>query len=143
MVVNSLLKRQFLLWGSLALLLVAWAAGGYAQRSQSDASWQYSQSISVRLSVRDKYGDLGSYKALFVVTDPDGERYKAEKDVSGKAWGDVYFPDDFSYEKPGKYSWKPSGRPGRYSWKGIVNGRTVASGRFEYKGFADQARILR
>ena len=141
--VNSLLKRWLLFWGCFALLPMAWTVGSSAQISQSDAEWQYSQSISVRLGIRDKYGDLGSYKALFVVTDPDGERYKAEKDVSGKAWGDVYFPGDFIYEKPGKYSWKPYGRPGKYSWKCIVGERTVASGRFEYKGFEDQARILR
>ena len=132
MIVKSSLKRWFLALGVFTLLSIVFVAIVYAQKSVSDITWQSSMSVSVQIGVRDKYGELESYKARFVVTGPDGEQYKAEKDVSGDEWGFCYFPDDFeTYAKPGKYSWEC-----------IVGGEVVINGHFEYIT-SDQAKIMR
>jgi len=105
------------------------------QEGPSDIVWQQSQSVLVELGVRDKYGRLGSYNALFVVTSPDGNQYRTKRRLSGDEFGYVYFPHDF-----GTYA-----KPGTYSWECIVGGNAVVSGRFEYKsvdGYSDQARVL-
>ncbi len=136
MIVRSSLRRWILFWGCFVLLPIVFVVVVNAQKSVSDVTWQSSESVSVKLGVRDKYGELESYEALFVVTGPDGKQYKAEKHVSGDEWGFCYFPDDFdTYAKPGKYSWEC-----------IVGGEVVLNGDFEYMtvdSYSDQARVMR
>ena len=75
----------------LVLSLAAPAATG--QR----AHWQWSESPSVRLGIRDKYADLGGYEATFVVTAArTGKRWERKVRVEGDNFGYLNFPDDFA-----------------------------------------------
>jgi hypothetical protein len=90
----------------------------------------------VKLGIRDKYGSLGKFKAVFIVSAPDGSQHEASVSVEQDKWGYVLFPDDFE-------TWA---KPGPYSWKCLVDSRQVLSGRFEFmtiSTFADQARVYR
>ena len=101
-----------------------------------EAIWQQSEGVSVQLGVRDKYGYLKNYKALFIVKDENGKEYKIEKNIKGDNCGFVYFPDDF----------KVYGEVGDYTWKCFVKGKAVASGKFRLttvKSYYDQATVMR
>jgi len=98
--------------------------------------WQQSEGATVHLGVRDKYGNLKEYRAIFVVRDKNGKEYKLEKDVTDDTWGYVYFPEDF----------KVYGEEGDYTWKCFVKGKVVVSGKFKLttvKSFCDQATVIR
>ena len=105
-------------------------------RGKTEVVWQQSEGVAVQLGVRDKYGALDKYKALFVVTAKNGKEYKAEKTAQSDKWGYVYFPDDF----------KVYGEPGDYAWKCFVDGKVVTNGRFRLttaKSYSDQANVIR
>ena len=84
--------------------------------------WQQSSSLNIQLGIRDKFGMQGSYEALFVVTDSKGKKSKLTKKVSSDKWQFVSFPEDFD----------TFAKAGIYSWQGIVNGKTVIDGKFEF-----------
>jgi len=106
------------------------------QRSMSSAApqpvWQFSQKPVAKLGVRDKYGSLGKYTAVWIVSDPDGRQYQAQTMVKGDDTGYVYFPDDFP-----AYA-----RAGRYSWKCLVDGHEVVHGSFEFAQHALQLTVI-
>lgn len=98
----------------------------YAQQrahSQQAPSWQGSITPAVRLTVRDKFGDLTlhDYAATFEVTAPNGRRFYAPVQVTGDAEAEAIYPRSF----PGALDW-----PGRYAWACVVNGETVLRGTF-------------
>lgn len=116
-------NRMLIVVNILFIIVILWnnklKVHCFAQ-GKTEIVWQQSEANSVQLGIRDKYGDLKSYKALFVVKDASGKEYKAEKDIKDSAWAYVYFPGDF----------KVYGNTGDYTWEGIVNGKVVASGKF-------------
>lgn len=118
------MKRLRTLTFSLATLLVtlsffllfknrAWG--------KTEPVWQLSESYCFQLGVRDKYGELGEFGALFVVKDSKGKSYRAKRTVYEDDWGYVHFPTDFP-------TWN---YPGKYTWGCYVNGKRVVGGKFE------------
>jgi hypothetical protein len=108
------------------LLMLPLVAGPRASaHTAADAvTWQQSQSPSVTLGIRDKYATLGTYNALFVITDSKGNKIQKTISVKGDANAGINYPDDVAVFP--EY-WKMSGN---YSWICIVNRRIVARGRF-------------
>ncbi len=117
---SNLTKKRMLLCWLLLSALACTVATTTAQR-RVNPSWQGSVSPCVRLGVRDKFGELGSYTAVFAVTAPDGRVYNATKNVKGNDFGYVLFPEDFGA------SWS---RPGAYSYSCKVNGSVSYQGKF-------------
>jgi len=94
--------------------------------------WQLSQEPVAKLEVRDKYGSLGKYTAVWIVSAPDGRQFQAKKTVERDDFGYVYFPDDFS----------ALSEPARYSWKCFVEGHEVVHGSFEFARNGLQLTVL-
>ncbi len=94
-----------------------------AQNNPSEPSWQYSVRGSVQLGVREKSGEKGSFTARFILTNPSGEHYSAQRFVSQSQFAYVHFPQDFSIS---------SAKPGRYTWLCVVDQKIVAGGHFDY-----------
>jgi len=87
--------------------------------------WQYgvdSGHGTVKLFIRDKLGQVGDYRALFVVTAPDRRDYSSEKNGSLTAEVAASFPGDFGA------AWTQ----GVYAWRCMIDGRTIAQGTFQY-----------
>ena len=96
--------------------------------------WQYevqTETDLVRLVVRDKAGQVGSYTAVFVVRGPDKQQYRYEKKGSGNSPLVVRFPNDFSA------AWTK----GTYAWTCSIGERQLLHGSFEYCK-ACQIRLL-
>lgn len=127
-------KKQLIV---IALMILFTVAGFYCfARGKTEVVWQQSEGVTVQLGVRDKYGALNKYKALFVVTVKNGKDYQVEKQINSGDWGYVYFPDDF----------KVYGEPGDYTWKCFVDGKVVTNGKFSLttaKTYSDQANVIR
>jgi hypothetical protein len=87
-------------------------------------TWQFSESVALKLGVGDKLGDLEHYTATFVILGPDGNRLTAEKPGGLGVFVHAIFPDDF----PG---W--NGKDGSYAWKTMVGKETIAQGSFVYQ----------
>jgi hypothetical protein len=105
---------------ALFLLLAAFAGA----HPQQPVVWQWSERPSVRLSVRDKFGNLGGYEATFVVTEsPTGRRYEKTINVEGDEFGSVDFPGDFPVDDHGY-------RGKTYTWQCLVGKEVVRRGRF-------------
>lgn len=83
-------------------------------------AWQQSQDATFELGVRDKYGELKEYDAVFIVK-IHGKEYKATRHVKGDGFSMVYFPKDF----------KATSVPGKYAWECLVGGKVVATGDFK------------
>ena len=108
----------------------------YVSGAAPEPVWQSSMEPAVRLSVRDKYGRLGKYTAVWIVRGPTGSQYRAEVTVKQDDLKDVHFPADF----------RGHASPGRYSWKCFVAGREVLNGSFEFKtvvSYSDQVTVRR
>lgn len=105
-----------------AVLLALWLPSAFAQ---TRPTWQYSETASVNLTIRDKYGVLGGYEATFVVHTPDGLKLMKTVAVEGDEMGEVSFPDDF--RSPAQYV---DIRAGRYRWECVVGGEVVTKGSF-------------
>ncbi len=87
--------------------------------------WQYSVDTgqdSVKLAIRDKEGQVGTYRAVFVVIGPDKRQYSSAKDGSGTAEVAASFPRDFDG------AWTR----GVYTWDCTIGGRRIVQGSFEY-----------
>src|SRR5271157_34413 len=96
--------------------------------------WQYEVETGtdlVRLIIRDKAGQVGTYKAVFVVTGPDKQQYRYQKKGSGNSPLVVRFPNDFSA------TWTK----GTYIWTCSIGERELLHGSFEYCK-ACQIRLL-
>ena len=113
-----------------AVCLVATVQGRAAAEPALDpltekAFWQYgvdSGQGAVRLFIRDKLGQVGDYRAVFVVMAPDRREYCSEKNGSQAAEVAASFPRDFGA------AWMQ----GVYMWKCTISGHTIAQGSFQY-----------
>lgn len=103
-----------------ALTLAASAPGAAARQIQ----WQWSESPSVRVGVRDKNDDLHGYEATFVVTaERTGRRWEQKIKVEGDNFGYLNFPNDFA-----AFDWAT--HASRFNWTCTVGGKVVVRGRF-------------
>ncbi len=87
-----------------------------------ELSWQTSSAVSTELTIRDKYGALGQYEAVFKVKSTK-DSWEKKVLVQGADWASVRFPDDFT-------SFVPNGL---YHWECLVQGKTVLSGAIDYR----------
>ena len=118
------------------VFMLALFMGNSVGAQETEPIWQNSQSATVQIGVRDKFGSLGNYRVKFVVKDSNGEEFTTEKEVSSDNWGYASFPGDFNV-----YS-----NPGEYSWKAYVDGEEIGDGKFTYSTvdtFVDQVQVLR
>jgi hypothetical protein len=105
------------------VFVLALAAGGAAAPVRQ-VHWQWSESPSVRIGVRDKNDDLHGYEATFVVTaERTGKRWERKVRVEGDRFGYLNFPDDFA-----AFDW--AAHATRFNWACTVGGREVVRGRF-------------
>jgi hypothetical protein len=106
-----------------ALFVLALAASGAAAPSRQ-VHWQWSESPSIRIGVRDKNDDLNGYEATFVVTsERTGKRWQQKIRVEGDNFGYLHFPDDFA-----AFDWATNAP--HFNWTCTVGGKTVVRGRF-------------
>ena len=85
------MRRLCALWFVLAVGAVGVAAPA------RQVQWQWSESPSVRVGVRDKNDDLHGYEAIFVVTAArTGKQWRQAVKVEGDNFGYLNFPDDFA-----------------------------------------------
>ncbi len=107
----------------LAVLFVtALSAPGGSAAGQ--VHWQWSESPSVRVGVRDKNDDLNGYEATFVVTsERTGKRWERKIKVEGDHFGYLNIPDEFS-----AFDWATHAP--RFRWACTVGGKVVVRGRF-------------
>ncbi len=104
------------------LFVITLAAAGAAATQQ--VHWQWSESPSVRIGVRDKNDDLHGYEATFVVTsERTGKRWERKVKVEGDHFGYLYFPDEFA-----AFDWATHAP--RFKWTCTVGGKVVVRGRF-------------
>ena len=128
------MKKYAVTFFLLVLLIMVGLAADMQRKAAAETTldppvergfWQYSVDAgqgSVRLAIRDKAGQVGDYRAVFVVTAPDKRQYDSEKNGSGTAEMAASFPRDF-------------GAPwmrGIYAWSCRIGGRTIVQGSFEY-----------
>ena len=127
-----LVKKSILIIGCLMFLATGYFIGANAQRNRPPTGFLQSTSAFIQLGVWDKSGVSKSNKATFIVTEPSGKQYKAERSESLDDWVYVSFPQDFS-SYPDNISVYTN-----YSWKCIVDGKNVAGGNFKFgNGQAD------
>ena len=106
------------------LFVAALAAAGAGEAGGQQIHWQWSESPSVRVGVRDKNDDLHGYEATFVVTaERTGRRWQKKIRVEGDNFGYLHFPDDFA-----AFDWARNAT--RFSWTCAVGGKVVVKGRF-------------
>ena len=113
-------------------LAAGYLIGANAQRNRPASGFLQSTAAFIQLGVWDKSGVSKTNKATFIVTEPSGKQYKAERSEPLDDWVYVTFPNDFSpyLDNTSVYM--------SYSWKCIVDGKTVANGNFKYgNGQAD------
>ncbi|MEM7103300.1 MAG: hypothetical protein AAF502_09235 [Bacteroidota bacterium] len=90
----------------------------------SAQTWQTAVTDGTKLGVRDKYGELESYEATFVVWIMDKVKFTANPiNVEGDAWGEVYWPFDFEDGAGQKLETFP---PGYFKVEISVKGEIVA-----------------
>ncbi len=106
--------------GAALTLLLVNAPAAFGKRR---VNWQYSITPSIQLGVRDKFGEKGSYTAVFNVTMPDRKTVRTTRKVSADGFGYVTFPQDFNADVP----------TGRYTWRCVVGGEVAVQGRFDVK----------
>ena len=110
------------LCAAFLLVLSVGAAGAAAPVRQ--VHWQWSESPSVRLGVRDKNDDLKGFEANFVVTAArTGKQWRKTVKVEGDHFGYVNFPDEFA-----AFDWATHAT--RFDWTCAVNGKVVVKGKF-------------
>ena len=91
-----------------------------------ELDWQTSRGVNTELSIRDKYGVLGGYEAIFIVK--EGKNHWQKKiNVKGSDEGIVQFPNDFDPYLP----------PGKYHWQCFVQGKEKLSGNIDYRSEPD------
>ncbi len=84
------------------------------------------------------FRDLRSYKAIFIVTLPNGEKVKAIRRGESSIPCSVTFPEDFGSET--------RGARGISKWSAFVNNSLAGYGEFEYRdvdGFLDLLTVRR
>ena len=90
--------------------------------------WQtsFEPVTGVRLTIREKFGVLGEYDAVFTVTGKKNEHYVKTLHVKGDDIGEVVFPTDFDTEFD--FGWLGE----ELHWRAEVNGKAVLQGVFSF-----------
>lgn len=109
-------------------------------------TWLVSTDAYVKLGVVDKFGQLGTYTAKFVVTNlTTGKEYSLSKVIEkGQNGIDVVFPSEASeaeYFKTERGE-AAAARPGNYSWECQVGGKKVVGGRFSFSEVTNDVTLL-
>lgn len=138
------LPRHIELWLKLAsLFLVLIVLSPTQARAQT---WLVSTDAYIKIGVMDKFGQLGSYNATFVVTDQtSGKEYLLTKEVEkGQNGVDVLFPSEPSEADYFKTEKGEAARqiPGKYAWECRVSGKRVVGGRFELPSVANDVTVV-
>ncbi|WP_157547613.1 hypothetical protein [Hymenobacter sp. DG25A] len=136
---SSSLTRVLRLAGLLLMLLAFRATTTQAQ------TWMVSTDAYIKLGVMDKYGQLGTYTAKFIVTNEDGKQYILVKEIEkGQNGADVMYPADPSNGDYFKSEANEAARttPGRYTWECQVSGKRVVSGRFEFPTTSNDVTVI-
>lgn len=129
------------LLGTLALLLLLGAAApAHAQ------TWMVSTTAQIKLGVLDKYGQLGSYTATFVVhNERTGKDYFLVKEmIKGQSGVDVLFPTEPSDPEYFKAETGEAANaiPGRYTWECRVKGTKAVGGKFTFPEVANDVTMV-
>ena len=111
----------------MALLL----ASSTIQAKEPVKIWQQSQSPSLELGIRDKYGET-PYTVEFLVTDPKGVVSSRKVEVEAGKFGFARFPEDFD---------KALLISGKYRWQAKVDGKVVRKGKFAYQHLSKGASL--
>lgn len=138
------LPRHIALWlrmtGFFLALIVLAPTKAQAQ------TWLVSTDAYIKIGVMDKFGQLGSYSAAFVVTDQtSGKEYLLTKEVEkGQNGVDVLFPSEPSEADYFKTEKGEAARqvPGKYAWECRVGGKRVVGGRFELPAVANDVTVV-
>ena len=126
--------------GLLLLLLLLTPTTSRAQ------TWLVSTDPYVKLGVVDKFGQLGTYTAKFVVLNQTtGKEYVLTKQIDSPQKGiDVIFPSEPSeaqyFATTGGEAAKAT--PGKYVWECQVGGKKVVSGRFTLAPAANDITVI-
>lgn len=122
----------------LSMLLVIWHKAS-ARPDESGLTWQTLSASSIHLGIRDKYGALGNYKALFIIKDSKGNKIQKLISVNGDDEGTVCYSmnTDGDFTFPANWAFT-----GNYSWVCVVNNKVVSGGKFSktHVGNMDQVR---
>lgn len=124
-----------------AFLLLGVAPSAKAQ------TWMVSTTAQIKLGVLDKYGQIGSYTATFIVhNERDNKDYYLVKELAkGQIGVDVLFPTDASdpqyFKSEAGEAANPT--PGRYTWECRVKGVKAVGGRFSFPEVGNDVTIVR
>ncbi|WP_324671643.1 hypothetical protein [Hymenobacter sp. GOD-10R] len=125
------------------LLLVLFFLAPKASHAQT---WLVSTDPYVKLGVVDKFGQLGTYTAKFVVVNQTtGKEYILSKQVDSPQKGiDVVFPSEPSEAQYFATSTGEAAKatPGKYVWECQVAGKRVVSGRFTLAPAANDVTVI-
>ena len=117
-----------------------------ATPSAQAQTWMVSTTAYIKLGVLDKYGQLGSYTATFVVhNEKTGKDYLLVKELAKNQTGvDVLFPTepsdpDYFKTESGEAA---SAAPGRYTWECRVKGVKAVGGRFTFPEVANDITVI-
>ena len=125
----------------LALLMLA-----LRTTSAQAQTWMVSTNAYIKLGVLDKYGQLGPYKATFIVrNEKTGKEYQLVKQLEkGQQGIDVLFPteptdSDYFKSVTGEAA---KATPGRYTWECQVAGKRAVSGRFTFPEVGNDVTVI-
>ena len=135
--------RLALLLRAAGFLLALLVLSPTTARAQT---WLVSTDAYIKLGVMDKFGQLGTYTATFVVIDETvGKEFTLVKEVEKGQYGvDVLFPSepsDPNYFKTAKGE-AARAMPGKYAWECRVGGKRVVGGHFELPTVANDITVI-
>jgi hypothetical protein len=136
---SSSLTRVLRVAGLLLLLLAFRATTAQAQ------TWMVSTDAYIKVGVMDKYGQLGTYTAKFIVTNDNGKQYILVKEIEkGQNGVDVMYPADPLNGDYFKTDNNEAARttPGRYTWECQVAGKKVVGGRFQFPETGNEVTLV-
>ncbi|WP_460503726.1 hypothetical protein [Hymenobacter agri] len=133
--------RKLPLTGLLVGLFLLGAAP--AAKAQT---WMVSTTAQIKLGVLDKYGQLGTYTATFIVhNERTGKDYYLTKELAkGQTGVDVLFPTEASDPEYFKAETGEAAQPtpGRYTWECRVKGVKAVGGRFTFPEVANDVTVV-
>ena len=128
----------------LSLLALFFLLAG-APKAQAQ-TWMVSTNAQIKLGILDKYGQLGSYTATFIVhSERTGKDYYLVKELAkGQPGVDVLFPTDPSDAEYFKAETGEAANatPGRYTWECRVKGLKAVGGRFTFPEVANDITVI-
>ena len=128
----------------LGLLALFFLLAG-APKAQAQ-TWMVSTNAQIKLGILDKYGQLGSYTATFIVhSERTGKDYYLVKELAkGQPGVDVLFPTDPSDAEYFKAETGEAANaiPGRYTWECRVKGLKAVGGRFTFPEVANDITVI-